>query len=183
MLREQMNAQSSGSVFQRAAGLPSITRQKRILECCKLYVKNRFIFTPTLWSQAARAAQAQIQTKKRGKGTFLGRGRRACVRHPELAERGWPQAARGLTRMNGKRAKARRSWSPALPPSLSLSLPHTGDSDLLFLLTIATTAAVVGRCCRLPAADSAPSGPRGLELATATSQPPSFQRNGRQMAA
>lgn len=54
-------------------------------------VKNRFVFTLTLWLQPARIPQAPIQTNKRGKreGALLGSGRGARLKPPEQGERGW----------------------------------------------------------------------------------------------
>ena len=115
-----------------------------------------------------------------GEGDIPREGKEGVRQTPRTGRKG---LATGCAGPHADEWETREGPEELVTRPLSLSLPHTGDSDLLFLLTIATTAAVVGRCCRLPAADSAPSGPRGLELATATSQPPSLQRNGRQIAA
>ena len=119
---------------------------------CKVEREKSLYLYPNPGPQAARTPQARIQTKRKEAGALLGRerqgfGRRAHLRQPGRGERGRPPGPRRLTRMNGKRAKT--TTRPGKPPSLSRA-----TLVVLFLLTIATAAAVVGKCCRILAADA-----------------------------
>lgn len=132
-------------------GPPNITGRNRILECVKWDVKRRFIFTPTPGPR--QQEHLRLRFKRRGR-----RQERSQGAKDRASEGGRASDNQGVEKEPATRPAAPHAdeWearettaSPGEPPSLSHATPV-----VLFLLTIATTAAGVGKRCRLLAADA-----------------------------